>query len=148
MPESDRIAINASLSIPTEELTFRFSRSSGPGGQHAQRNETRVELAFDVASSPSLTDEQRSRLRMRLAGRIDTHGVLRVTCSSSRSQAQNRALALLRFQRLLAGALRRRKPRLPTMPHPLAHERRLVKKRSRSKIKRLRQKPADEDAAC
>ncbi len=79
------------LRLPLGELRFRFSRSSGPGGQHVNRSETRVELLFDVLNSPSLTDHQRTRILNRLAGQIDGEGVLHIFSSTTRSQAENRA---------------------------------------------------------
>ncbi len=98
------LAITPDLAIPLAELDFRFSRSSGPGGQHVQRADTRVELLFDVARSPSLTENQRERIRARLAGYLDNDGVLHLFSSASRSQLANRADVIARFQALLARA--------------------------------------------
>lgn len=137
-PDPAFLPITAQLAIPLAELDFRFSRSSGPGGQHVQRSDTRVELLFDVAHSPSLTDEQRARIRGRLAGYIDSNGVLHLFSSATRSQLENRADVTVRFQRLLAAALRPRKHRVPTRPSAAARERRLREKRARSQAKRLR----------
>ena len=135
-----RILINDALAIPESELSFRFSRSSGPGGQHVQRSDTRVELLFDVANSPSLTDGQRARLLERLATQIDGEGVLRVVSSTTRSQLENRAEAVQRFRALLAAALRTRKHRKPTKPSAGAREARLAEKRVRSQHKAARRK--------
>jgi ribosome-associated protein len=135
-----RITINDRLAIPESELSFRFSRSSGPGGQHVQKSDTRVELLFDVRNSPSLTEDQRARLLERLATQIDGEGVLRVVSSATRSQLENREEAVQRFQALLAGALRIRKRRTPTKPSAAAREARLSEKRVRSQHKATRRK--------
>src|SRR5512137_861049 len=95
---ADTVTVSDQLVIPAAELRFRFSRSSGPGGQNVQRTETRVELLFDVAHSPSLTEDQRGRILQRLAGYIDGEGELRIVSSATRSQSGNRADAITRFQ--------------------------------------------------
>jgi len=134
------LPITDQLAVPLSELDFRFSRSGGPGGQHVNRTATRVELLFDVAHSPSLTEEQRQRLLKRLAGRIDSEGILRVAAQSERSQLRNRREAIERLQTLLRQALyipkRRRRSRVPRW----ARERRLAEKRRRSETKRYRHK--------
>ncbi len=140
MSEPTTLPITPDLAIPLAELDFRFSRSSGPGGQHVQRSDTRVELLFDVARSPSLTDDQRARIRARLAGYLDNDGVLHLFSSATRSQLANRADVIARFQALLAGALRPRKHRIATRPSAAARERRLAGKRARSQIKQARRK--------
>jgi ribosome-associated protein len=137
---ADTITISDQLAIPAAELRFRFSRSSGPGGQNVQRTETRVELLFDVAHSPSLTEDQRGRILQRLAGYIDGEGELRIVSSATRSQMENRADAITRFQMLVAAALRRRKHRVPTRPSPAARERRLTAKKGRAEVKSTRRK--------
>ena len=138
------LPITDQLAVPLSELRFRFSRSSGPGGQHVNRTATRVELLFDVAHSPSLTEEQRQRLLKRLAGRIDSEGILRVTAQSERSQLRNRQEAIERLQTLLRQALhipkRRRRSKVPRW----ARERRLAEKRRRSETKRYRHKVEEE----
>jgi ribosome-associated protein len=139
------LAINDRLAIPTSELEFRFSRSSGPGGQHVQRSDTRVELLFDVMRSPALTDEQRARILARLRNQIDSEGVLRVVSSATRSQLENREEAVRRFQALLAGALRQHKRRVATKPSAAAREARLTEKKVRSKRKATRRKVKDGD---
>lgn len=139
------IEISEVVSIPLAELSFRFSRSSGPGGQHVNKTETRVELLFDVANSPSLTDAQREQVMRRLANRIDSDGVLHVTSQATRSQKQNREVALERFRRLLQEALRPLKKRRPTKPPPAATERRLREKKRRSETKKRRRVPGMED---
>jgi ribosome-associated protein len=139
----DVVIISQNLAIPADELRFRFSRSGGPGGQHVNRSETRVELLFDVGNSPSLSEEQRGRVLSRLAGQIDGQGVLRVVASTSRSQLQNRALAVARFQALLGAALRQRKRRVPTRASAAAREKRLAGKRAKSQVKELRRRVSD-----
>jgi ribosome-associated protein len=135
-PES--IAITPKLTIPTAELTFQFSRSGGPGGQNVNRRETRAELLFDVANSPSLDEKQRSRLLRRLDNHIDRHGVLHVVSQAHRSQRRNREEALERFAHLLRSALRKRKRRIGTKVPKKAKERRLAEKRRRSEAKKRR----------
>ena len=137
---ADLVVISAELAIPPAELHFRFSRSGGPGGQHVNRSETRVELLFDVAGSPSLNEAQRGRLLRRLAGYIDGEGVLHIVSSVTRSQAGNRADAVARFQALVAAALRQRKRRVATRPTGASRERRLAGKRQRGQVKRTRRK--------
>ena len=133
--KTDAIRITDELTVPADELQVRFSRSSGPGGQHVNRSETRVELLFDIANSPSLSDSQRHTLLQRLGGHVDVSGVLRVVSSSTRSQVKNREDAVSRFQALLAAALKQRRRRVPTRPTQAAHERRLADKRLRSAAK-------------
>jgi ribosome-associated protein len=144
-PTGDLVVINQDLVIPASELQFRFSRSSGPGGQHVNRSETRVELLFDVRSSPSLTEDQRQRLLQRLRTHLDNDGVVHVVSSETRSQSENRARSLARFQALLAGALRRRKRRIPTAPTAASRERRLAYKRARSRVKQARHDAETQD---
>ena len=140
MPEPIHLTITDRLTIPLAELGFRFSRSSGPGGQHMQRSDTRAELLFDVANSPSLSDDQRARIRGRLAGYIDNDGVLHLFSSATRSQLENRADVIARFQALLTAALRPRKRRVPTKPSASARARRLGEKRVRARVKQTRRK--------
>ncbi|MFQ5419612.1 MAG: alternative ribosome rescue aminoacyl-tRNA hydrolase ArfB [Anaerolineae bacterium] len=137
---SDDIVINQHLTIPADELEFRFSTSSGPGGQHANRSATRVTLLFDVAGSPSLDEKTRRRLLKKLASRLDKQGVLRLDVQDSRSQHRNRETAVARFQALLAAALTKRKKRKPTKPSKTAVEKRLAKKRQRKEKKQARKK--------
>ncbi len=145
MEEPDRIVINSEVKIPLDELVFDFVRSSGPGGQHVNRSATQVELRFDVANSPSLTEEQRRRVLMNLRNRIDAAGVLHLSAQSTRSQYRNRAEAVARFQELMQRALRVPRRRSPTRPTAAARERRLEQKRRRSDQKRSRQRvPHDE----
>jgi ribosome-associated protein len=134
----DALVVNDSLSIPLAELRFRATRSGGPGGQHVNTSSTRVELEYDVANSPSLDEDQRTRIFERLAGRIDSSGVLRLASSRSRSQYRNREDVTARLGRMLAEALRERKSRRPTKPTRAAKEARLDAKRRRARVKKDR----------
>jgi ribosome-associated protein len=134
------LSITGTTRIPEAELDFRFSRSSGPGGQHVNRTETRVELVFDLAHTPSLRDDQRARALQRLAPYVDKKGVLHLVSESSRSQLRNREEVVARFQTLLRGALKVPKRRYATAPTRAARERRLESKRQRSASKRRRRR--------
>jgi ribosome-associated protein len=140
MVDDEILRISSEVSIPRSELRFRFSRSSGPGGQHVQKSSTRAELLFDVAGSPSLTDDQRARVADRLSGYVDSTGVLRLVAQSERSQWRNREEAVERFQELMQKALKPRKRRRATRPTAASNEKRLRKKRKRAETKRLRGK--------
>jgi ribosome-associated protein len=144
-PASGVVAVNRDLSIPITELQFRFSRSGGPGGQHVNRSETRVELLFDVQRSPSLTEEQRRRLIQRLGRHLDADGVMHMVGSETRSQVENRARVTNRFRALIAAALRRRKRRIPTTPSAASREQRIANKRARSNVKRARHPPSADE---
>jgi ribosome-associated protein len=135
------LPIRPGLNIPMSELHFRFSRSGGPGGQHANRSATRVELLFDVAHSPSLDDSQRATLTGKLSSHLDREGVLHLVSQSSRSQTRNREELVRRFRSLLASALVRRRKRRPTRRTRSSRERRLESKRQRSEVKRQRRPP-------
>ena len=126
-----------SVSIPLSEIDFRYSRSSGPGGQHAQKSETRVEALFDVEGSGALSERQKRRV-VRKAG-----PVLRAVAQDERSQARNRELAIERVADALRDALHVERKRVATKPSKAAVERRLEQKRRRSATKRLRQPPTD-----
>jgi ribosome-associated protein len=138
MDDENLIRINNEVAIPMAELSFRFATSSGPGGQHANRSATRAVLLFDVAQSPSLTDEVRERLLAKLATRLDKEGVLQVSVQDSRSQVQNREMAIERFQGMLAKALQKRKTRRKTKPSKAVREARLAGKKKRSQRKQDR----------
>ena len=139
------LVVNSRVTIRRDELTFRFSRSSGPGGQNVNKLETRVEILFDLAHSPSLGDPDRELARARLAGYLDAEGVVHVTVSDTRSQLQNRALSVLRLQELLRRALRVRRARRPSSPPPGAVQARLDAKKQRGRIKKLRRPEADQN---
>ncbi len=140
MTDDSTLRINRDLDIPLSELRFRFSRSSGPGGQHVNRTSTRVELCFDVASSPSLSDAQRTQLLEALKPYTDNEGILHLVSQRSRSQWRNRQDTIARFQGLLRRALRPRKVRRLTRPTRASRERRLAEKRQRSELKKSRRK--------
>jgi ribosome-associated protein len=133
------------FTVPDAELRFRATRAGGPGGQHVNTSSTRVEVVWDVAASPSLTDAQRERLLRKLSSRIDSRGRLRVAAGERRSQLQNRQAAQERLNTLVAEALRRRRPRKPTKPSKAAVERRLTEKRRRRQRKHERRPPGRED---
>jgi len=137
--------IRRGVEIPLSELTLRFTRSSGPGGQHVNKAATQAELTFDVAASPSLTEEQKRRICRKLPSHVSSEGVLRLTCQSTRSQAQNREEAVERFRALLRGALHVPRPRKPTRPSRASKERRLEAKKRRSQVKRQRRPPRREE---
>jgi ribosome-associated protein len=134
----NHVPITATLTIPMSELDFSYTTGGGPGGQHVNKSATRVALTFDVANSPSLDDATRARLTERLGNRLDSRGVLRITVHESRSQFRNRAIALQRFRAVMAEALREEAERTPTQPSRSARERRLIRKKQRSAIKRDR----------
>ena len=142
------LAIGPGLDIPLSEIDFRYSRSSGPGGQHVNKSATRVELLFDLESSPSVSDELRPKLLSRLAPYLDGSGVLHLVSQSSRSQWRNREDLLERFRVVLARALVERPLRRPTRPGRAARERRLEAKRRRSEIKRSARARGIEKTLC
>ncbi len=119
-------------------MRLRASRSGGPGGQHVNTSSTRVELEWDVAASPTLSDDQRASILARLRNRISDAGVLRITEEGSRSQHRNRETVVERFAELVRGALRQRKKRRPTRPTAGSRERRLRAKRRRATVKKDR----------
>jgi ribosome-associated protein len=137
------IAIDDNLSIPEEEVTFTTSRSGGPGGQNVNKLETRVTLRFDLAGSISLSEEQKARLRERLATRITKDGVLQVTSQRHRTQGANREAAIERFAELLQESFREEAPRKKTRPSRAAKARRLDQKRRHSQRKQERRVPVE-----
>jgi ribosome-associated protein len=145
MPDESMLQINPMVSIPLAELTYRATRSGGPGGQHVNTSSTRVELWWDVATTPSLMPEQRSRVLSRLATRIATDGRLRLVSSASRSQLQNKEDVTERFQEILAKALLVPKARRRTKPTKASKERRLDHKKRRGVTKLHRRRPPAED---
>jgi len=134
--ERESIRVTRSVSIPVSEIELRFSRSSGPGGQHAQKSETRVEAIFDVEASTALSARQKQRV-VRKAG-----PVLRAVAQDERSQARNRELATERVAEALRDALHVERRRRPTKPSAASVQRRLEQKRRRSETKRLRRPPS------
>jgi ribosome-associated protein len=136
--ETPFLAVTDDLYLPRAELTFRASRSGGPGGQHVNTSSTRVELVWNVTASPTLTEPQRARIAERLANRINSEGELLLAESGSRSQAQNKEAVVERLVELLRDALHIPKARRKTRPPRAAHERRLESKKRRSETKRMR----------
>ena len=132
------IRIMAGLSIPENEVTFTASRSGGPGGQNVNKVSSRVTLSFDVASSASISGDQKDQIYRKLATRINKDGVLRVVSQRTRSQDMNRADALERFSELLRQALTRERPRIKTRIPLAASQRRIEEKKKRTLIKRTR----------
>ena len=136
---SDGLEVTRDVTIPLAEITVRTSRSSGPGGQHANVTASRVEAVFDVAASSALTEDQRARLMARFGPRVTA------VAQEARSQASNRELALERLRARVARGLHVRRPRRPTKPGRAARERRLQAKRRRSDVKRGRRRPDPSD---
>ena len=133
--DGESIRVTRSVAIPVAEIQLRFSRSSGPGGQHAQKVESRVEAVFDVEASSALTPAQKRRVVARAGP------VLRAVAQDERSQWRNRELAVERLVAALREALRVERARVPTRPSAAAKERRLDEKRRRGERKRLRRPP-------
>jgi ribosome-associated protein len=131
--------VGRGAAIPLREVVLRASRSSGPGGQHANVTASRVEAVFDVASSGALSDAQKRRVTARLGPRVVA------VAQDARSQSRNRELALRRLQRRLAGALAVRRPRQPTRPTDASVRRRLEAKRRQAERKRTRRAPPPDE---
>jgi ribosome-associated protein len=138
MTDEGVLEITDAVWIPRTELTYRATRSGGPGGQHVNTSSTRIELTWNVADTPNLDEAQRARVREKLANRIDGDGVLRLAASDSRSQHQNKEAVTERFQELLRQALEVPKARKRTRPSRAAREERLGAKRRQSEKKRMR----------
>jgi ribosome-associated protein len=138
MRVDDPMWITRDVAVPLREITLRTSRSSGPGGQHANVTASRVEAVFDVAASSALTDEQKARLMARCGP------VIRAVAQDARSQARNRELALERLQARLRNGLAVQRSRRATRPTAASKARRLDTKRRQSQRKRERRRPADE----
>jgi ribosome-associated protein len=134
----DGIRVAEGTVIPLDEIQFRASRSSGPGGQHANVTASRIEAVFDVEASKALSDEQRASTSRKLGDRVTA------VAQDARSQARNRELALERLREKIAAGLRRPKPRRPTKPSRAARERRLQQKRQRSQRKAQRRPPPED----
>src|SRR5438876_7817925 len=135
MTGSESIRVSRSVVLPLAEIQLRTSRSSGPGGQHAQKSETRVEAVFDVEASTALTDAQKRRVVAKAGP------VLRAVAQDERSQLRNKDLAVERLVEQLRAALYVQRKRKPTKPGKAAVERRLEQKKRRAETKKLRQRP-------
>jgi ribosome-associated protein len=132
------VRIGRSVEIPDDEIELSFSTSSGPGGQHVNKSETRVSLTWDVRASRALGPRQRERVLKHLANRIDSSGRLHLSSSRFRSQLRNREDVIARLSDLVADAIRPPKRRVETRPTSASREKRLRAKRKRSEIKRAR----------
>lgn len=142
-PYRPGLRVTAALTIPESELSWRFSRSSGPGGQGVNTADSRVELSWDAAGSAALSPHQRDRILDKLSGRL-VDGSLTIAASEHRAQLRNRDAARARLAAVVADALRPPAPtRRPTKPTRGAKERRLNDKQRRTDVKRLRRRPAD-----
>ena len=137
MDASESIRVTRTVVVPPGEIRLRTSRSSGPGGQHAQKSETRVEAVFDVEASSALSDTQKRRVIAK-AGTV-----LRAVAQDERSQLRNKELAVDRVVEALREALRVPRHRTPTKPTKAARERRLSEKKRRGETKKLRRPPGD-----
>jgi ribosome-associated protein len=135
--QGESIRVTRSVALPTAEIELQTSRSSGPGGQHAQKSESRVVAVFDVEASSALTPVQKRRVVAKAGP------VLRATAQDERSQLRNRELAVERLVAQLREALRVERRRVPTAPSKAARERRLDEKKRRGQTKRLRRPPGD-----
>lgn len=145
MPASHRpgLRVTSGVTIPESELSWRFSRSSGPGGQGVNTADSRVELVWDAAGSAALSPGQRERVLERMGGRL-IDGVLTIAASEHRAQLRNRDAARERLVALVSEALRPpAPPRRATKPSRGSKERRLTAKRQRTDVKKLRQRPRD-----
>jgi ribosome-associated protein len=137
------LEVNDSVRVPRAELTYRATRSGGPGGQHVNTSSTRVELAWNVDASPSVSDEERARIREKLSNRISGEGLLLLSASEHRSQNRNKEAVTERFVELLRQALVVQAKRKKTRPGKAAREARLHAKKHRSEVKRRRRSLED-----
>lgn len=142
--DEGRLVVSGRFRIPAAELVLRATRAGGPGGQHVNTSSTRVEVTWNVRSSSAVTDRQRARLEEKLASRLDSTGTLRVVAADTRSQTQNRALALARLARMLRDALVVPKVRRATKPSRASKQARLDQKKRRSGVKRDRRFRGDD----
>lgn len=138
------IEISSGIFISEDELVFKFSRSSGPGGQNINKVNTRVTVLFDVARAKSFSDEQRQRILKRLATRADKDGVIRVVSQRYRTQKANRRAVVERLEELLKEALKKKAVRKKTKVPEAVKRRRLERKRRRSLLKKQRTKKSFE----
>lgn len=142
---ADDLIINDQLTIPAGELLITASRSSGPGGQHVNKTDTRIQVRWNVNDSAVLSDNQRRLLRRNLSTRLTESGDLLIACDTNRSQRRNREEALQRMAALVREALIPPKPRKKTKPSRAMKEKRLQEKKQRGQVKKGRGKPHDSD---
>ncbi|HEY4138131.1 MAG TPA: alternative ribosome rescue aminoacyl-tRNA hydrolase ArfB [Casimicrobiaceae bacterium] len=143
MDQQANLPVTPQLSIPRSEIQYRATRAGGPGGQHVNTSSTRIELLWDLNGSQVITEEERERLRSKLAPRLDSEGMVRIVASDRRSQGQNRQAADERLAALVRHALHVPKKRRPTKPTRAAKEKRLVEKKRNSDKKRERRVELD-----
>lgn len=137
--EENILWITGRFQIPIAEIQISFVRSSGPGGQHVNKTSTQAELVFDLAHSPSINEADRAWLMSRLASKLDSSGILRVTSQEYRSQLRNKQDALEKLESMLRSAIVRPKPRKKSKPPRSAVEKRIGTKKKAGEKKRLRQ---------
>ena len=142
--DAGHLIVNARVAIPPAELTILASRSQGPGGQHVNRSSTRIEVTWNARHSSALSAADLARLEVKLVTRLDSRGVVRVAASDTRSQAQNRDLALERLARLIREALVVPRPRRATKPTRASKEARIETKKRRSSTKKDRRNKGDD----
>ena len=142
---SDDLVINNGVTIPATELSYAASRASGPGGQHVNTTESRIQLRWNVAETRALTDAQRARVLRAFASRLTDAGELILASDAHRSQRRNREEVRQRLAQLLREALVPPKPRKKTRPTAASRQRRMEEKRQRGQIKKGRGKPSGED---
>ena len=143
MDDATLLNVNPQLSIPRSEIQYRATRAGGAGGQHVNTSSTRIELLWDLNRSSAVDDDQRHRIRTKLAARLDSDGMVRIVASDRRSQGQNKQLADERLAALLNHALHIPKKRRATKPSRAAKERRLSEKKHHSDKKRTRRPDVD-----
>ena len=139
----DDLALGRGVVVPASELELRTSKAGGPGGQHVNTTDSKVELRWSVGTSTALSDAQRQRVLERLAPRLTSQDVLILTSAEHRSQHRNREAVLARFRAVVGEALEPPRPRRRTRPTRASRQRRLDQKRRRSETKRLRRPPSD-----
>ena len=137
--------VTRSVTIPDAEIELTFTRSGGPGGQHANKTSTRAELVWNVTESQALGPRQRARLQQNLRNRIDSNGNLRITSDKHRSQLRNKEEVQRRLEELIREGLKVPRSRIPSTPSRAARIKRVERKRKHGEIKRARQKPRIDD---
>jgi ribosome-associated protein len=143
MDSSSLLRVTSGVSIPRSELQYKATRAGGAGGQHVNTSSTRIELLWDLPRSIAVSEDERERLRTKLAARLDSDGMVRVVASDRRSQAQNRQMADERLVGLVKHALAVAKKRRPTKPTRSSKEQRIAEKKRHSEKKRDRRSDTD-----